>query len=434
VLKEEQDEKVFSSRYRRSYWVTIADSSEDVGLKSIGESMKQISVLLLLVVLLAACSQRSIPEDVELNAQGGSWQKLGGALDFTVENDATEPTLLLDRSGNLIAAWSENKDGWRVYLERWTGTTWQSFGAGSPASTYEYFSIVFDNTNNPVVSSYTTNGVAVYRREPVSQTWKKLGATFDGSVRIAADTNGAVYSVRHANLKFEQGLPRGRNLIRRWNGSSWQTVYTFQKTVEAKGSVVDIPLDGLTFKSDGKPAVFWTYPDSSFTQTISFWNGTSWDDVFSLSLGLNSGALGLDKKDQRLGFRTFSNGDGTSAVFPFQADNGLTPDVNNPLPTTTFPTLTVDNLNRPIITLGVKGSGTANGDLIIKRWNGSSWVNLGGVVDRIPSRDVGSSFGLNSRVLVDGKGTIYAIWKECVGTIIATGCTNNNIYVSKFVP
>jgi hypothetical protein len=397
-------------------------------------NMKNVGLGFLLMGLLAACSQQGSPNGTELTAQAGSWQKLGGALDFTVEKDATEPRLLFDRSGNLVAAWAENNNGWRVYLERWTGTTWQSFGGTTPpASSSSYFSIVFDNTDAPIISNYSNparNGVGVYRRDPVTKIWKQLGISFSGPANIAADKNGAVYSILHSNLSFQGELPLGKNLVRRWNGSSWQTLYTFQKRLNN----VDIPLDSLSFKSDGKPAVFWTYPDSSFTQEISFWNGTSWDDVFSLSLGLNSGALGLDKKDQRLGFRTFSNGDGTSAVFPFQADNGLTPDVNNPLTTTAFPTLTVDNLNRPIITLGVKGTDTNNNDLIIKRWNGSRWVSLGGVVDRVASRDVGG-FGVAAAVVVDRQGVVYAVWKECVGTISpSTGCSNNNIYVSKFVP
>jgi hypothetical protein len=403
--------------------------------------MKQISVVLLLVVLLAACSQQANPNaDIELAAQAGSWQKLGGALDFTVEKNAEEPKLLLDRSGNLVAAWQEpeTSDSSRTYLERWTGSSWQSFGKIFPVNAGF---IGFDNSNNPVIvkTTFTTTlESGISRWDANSKTWKQLGNSFTGYV-ATLDKNGAVYRIVYDKLvnNSDYSSPptvRGKNLIQRWNGSIWQTVYTFQKTIEAKGDVRDIPLTSLTFKNDGKPAAYWTYPDSSFAQYISVWNGTSWNDVFSLSLGLNGGGLGLDKKDQQLGFRTFSNGDGTLAVFPFQGNKGLVTDVNSPLITTTSPTITVDNLNRPIITLGVKGSGTNNNDLVIKRWNGSSWVSLGGVVDRIPSRDVGSSFGLNSRVLVDGQGTIYAIWKECVGTIVATGCTNNNIYVSKYVP
>jgi hypothetical protein len=130
----------------------------------------------------------------------------------------------------------------------------------------------------------------------------------------------------------------------------------------------------------------------------------------------------LDNKKQRFGFSLF----GGEAVAVGQGDKGL----GDSLITTLFPSLTVDPLNRPIITLGVKGSGTANSDLIVKRWNGSRWTTLGGVVDRIATRNVD-----RNKILVDSKGVIYAIWQECAGSISAeTGCSNNNIYVSKYVP
>jgi hypothetical protein len=402
--------------------------------------MKKMVGILLLVILLASCSQQATP-NAELSAQAGTWQKMGGALDFTADKSAVNPTLLQDSSGNLVAAWAENNGGWRVYLERWTSTGWQSFGAGTPAiipSLYYIpsFSVVFDATNSPVVAIYssvsTTNyqsKVAVYRQDTASKTWKQLGTSFTGPSMVASDASGAVYSVLYDKLDPISG-PRGKNLIRRWNGSSWQTIYTFQKTLltpYSSPSHADAAITSLKFQSNGKPAIVWWAAIKEQRNSLSRWDGTSWVDD---SVAKHEDFITLDKKDQDLSVNTrynpATNGNKTTIT---QAGKGIWSSDN-----VFIEGITVDNANLPVVSF----NDPYKGDVTAQRYNGSTLVSLGGVVDRLPSR-----YANGSTVFVDSKGTVYAAWSECVGTINVdpnTGfiypdtCTNYNIYVSKYVP
>jgi hypothetical protein len=397
--------------------------------------MKKLGVIFVLVVLLAACSQQGVLKP-EFSAQAGSWQKLGGALDFTVSKSAASPRLLLDRQGNLIAAWDEPETTsdyypYRTYLERWNGTSWQSFGKIFPVSAGF---IGFDATNNPlIIQTTSTFGLlqsVISSWDATSKTWKNLGNTFVGNNAVV-NKNGVVYRVVQDKLinDIDFSSPpsvRGKNLIQRWNGSSWQTAYTFQKTIGVSSGRIDIPIR-LGFKSDGiTPVAYWTYPDQSSEQNISFWNGTSWVDTYRLGFaGPTNGILALDKKDQRLGFKTFG---GTFSTYPFQGDKSLLADPNKPLENGDY--ITTDTANRPLISFTQVGSSTNDTNLVVQRWTGTVWVQLGGILDRVPTRFVGSSV-----ILTDSKNTLYTAWLECVGTFSdQTGCSNYNIYVSKYVP
>ncbi len=392
--------------------------------------MKQISVLLLLVVLLAACSQQANP-NAELAAQAGSWQKLGGALDYTVAKSAVAPQLLQDRSGNLVAAWAENNNGWRVYLERWTGSGWQSFGAGTPVGSSPSFAISFDSSNSPVVAIYssasTTSKVAVYRQDASSKVWRQLGTSFTGPTVLAADASGAIYSVLYDNLD-PINPPRGKNLIRRWNGSSWQTAYTFQKTILASPYPDgDAAITSLKFQASGKPAIVWFAAVKEQRNSLSRWNGSSWIDDL---IAKNKDFITLDKKDQDLSRdNRFNPATGNNITRVVQSSKEIWS--NDGI---FVEGLTVNAANRPVFSV----NDIYKGDITVRLYDSLSAASLGGVLDRVATR-----YANGGTVFVDSKGTIYAAWQECVGTLLAEPatvyfnldrCTDWNVYVSKYVP
>jgi hypothetical protein len=391
--------------------------------------MKQV-ISLLFVVLLAACTQQTTP-DAAFSAQAGSWQKLGGALDFTVEKSAVAPRLLQDRAGNLIAAWAENNNGWRVYLERWTSSGWQSFGAGTPVGASPSFAVSFDSNNSPVVALYssvsTTNyqsKVAVYRQDTSTKVWKQLGTTFTGPTVLATDASGAVHRVLYDKLD-PINPPRGKNLIQRWNGSSWQTVYTFQKTISgAPNPDGDAAITSLKFQTNGKPAIVWTAAVTEQRNSLSRWNGASWVDD---PVAKNKNFITLDNKNQDLSVDTrynpATNGNITriaQAGKVIWSSDGVFVE-----------SITTDKGNVPVVSF----NNPEQGNVTVQRYNGSTLMSLGGVVDRLATR-----YANGGTVFVDSKGTIYVAWQECVGTKVnesvgfsLDNCTNWNVYVSKYV-
>jgi hypothetical protein len=383
--------------------------------------VRKIGLGLLVILLLAACSQQLVPTpDATLAAGANSWQNMDGALDITAAKSAVEPKLVLDRAGKIFVAWRE--DG-KIYLKRRMGTVWQAVGPGLPSTSgtvyrriFPAFNLVFDGTNSPVVVTGTTNGTAVYRLNPQSNVWQRLGSVFTGPAALSADNTGAVYSVRSYNDK---------NFIRRWTGTGWQIVYTFRYYARVVGGgSLPASVHAIGFTSDGRPFVKFQYPGyPGEGETLSVWNGTSWD-VRNSALIMGD----LDRQDQDLLLRgELTHLYGTDApVNPVQGNTQLYSEdapllSNDPLFTAT---LTVDNLNRPVVTTitGVVGYN----DLVIKRWVGGAWVDIGGVLDRMERRNV-----TWPSVVVNGNGTVYAAWQECVA-VSAENCTNFDVFVSKY--
>lgn len=391
--------------------------------------MKKIALGLLLVVLLGACSQQPKP-NAELSAQAGYWQKLGGALDFTAAKSAVAPQLVLDRSGKLVVVWLE--DG-KVYLERWTGTGWQSFGQGFPIKV-GLISIAFDRTNSPVIitpassENGTINGCGgdsiVVRRDSKTGIWSTIKTLPAAARGLTSDKDGFVYIVvPDVNKQTNEGFHR----ILRWDGQTWKSFSSFLPR-NSSGQpyivgVCNISLDNigrLVLISRGSPSPQY---DSSFHS----YNGTAWQytagydstwDIFY--------PFAFDKQNKITTNQLLNGGQ--------QIIQG-TQKIGDPFFDRTITGITVDSTNRPLVA-SVPYDGEEKGNVFIKRWTGSTWENLGGVLDRIPSRFAAVSLGTYAKpLLVDSQGTIYVVWSECFGTYSESlGCSNWNVYVSKYVP
>lgn len=60
---------------------------------------------------------------------GNSWDFLGSTLDVSASNNATNPSLATNSSGNAVIAWQEKvAASWDVYVKQWNGTSWSSVG------------------------------------------------------------------------------------------------------------------------------------------------------------------------------------------------------------------------------------------------------------------------------------------------------------------
>jgi hypothetical protein len=398
----------------------------------------------LLLLVLAACTQQPVTE-AELSTQTFSWKKLGGALDFTAEKTPYAAQLLLDKTEKPVVASIEDdaKGGRKLVLQRWTGSAWQDFVPTLvvPENDNPLLEFQLDAKNRPIVLVSSGSSVqgnpniedgAVYRFE--SGSWKRLGEPFDISDLVVAP-NGNVYAL------FSNGIRDGVNdksFIKRWTGRGWQTEYTFQKitTTDYVGNPLAAPIahgaTSLRFTKTNKPVVTWelTGDEWQFAATpltqVEIWNGSIWTDA-----GEFWGELILDKKDNLLTASVeaqFSSsprcGLGVS-----QGTTGL-PELADATKSSSYK-LSVDTKNRPVVGYTVRCTNDTDAedskqDLVVKRWSGSSWQMLGGVVDRIANRGA-SALG----VAVDSSGTIYVLLEQCF-TYSGTTCTNKHLYLSKY--
>ncbi len=406
--------------------------------------MKNIYGMVLLVVVLAACTQQPLSEE-ELSAQTFSWKKLGGALDFTAEKTPYAAQLLLDKSEKPVVASIEDdkKGGRKLVLQRWTGNGWQDFVTTLvvPTNDYPYLDFQLDTQNRPVVvvsagskaqGNPNLEDGAVYRFE--SGSWKRLGEPFDlGDLAVAP--NGNIYAL------FSNGIRDGVNdksFIKRWTGSSWQTEYTFQKITikDYAGNPLSAPIahgaTSLRFTKTNKPVVTWelTSEEWSFAATpltqVELWNGSSWTKTSEFW-----GELILDRNDNLL----TASVDAQFSSSP-RCGLGVSQGTTN-LPVLADATkssaykLATDSSNRPVIAHTVRCTNDIDAedskqDITVRRWSGSSWKTLGSVVDRLANRGA-SVIGL----AVDSKNTTYVLFEQCF-TYSGTSCTNKHLYLSKY--
>ncbi|MGL4610790.1 MAG: hypothetical protein ACRCYY_14100 [Trueperaceae bacterium] len=248
-----------------------------------------------------------------------------------------------------------------------------------------------------------------------------------GQLYVGTDKNGTVYSIAQEWSEGSQGQWKVKNLIRSWNGRSWQTQYIFKNATSHtfEGSYIEAPaiLSSLSFQRDGKPAGYWKDP-LWVKNRISLWNGTSWNDIYKLTYTSEdfTDTLLLDKQEQCFGFKEDFSDLYTNPITIVQGNSTLALLQKAYLTSTV---IAVDNFNRPIIALNETSL-----DIIVKSWTGSDWVNLGGTLDKVTTQDakIGS-------LAFDSRNTLYAAWVECFEKDNTTGeCKNTNVYVSRYVP
>jgi hypothetical protein len=397
------------------------------------------------ILVLAACSQQALetPEN-ELSPQAPSWQKLGGVIDATLDKSPLAVTMLLDRTEKPVVASLEddNKGNYKVYFQKWTGTTWQSFAPSMVVAknSYPSFDFQIDLNNRPVVAveKNTSSGLedVVYRYE--NNTWKQLGdpsnaANLSPDVDLVIAPNGNIFAL-------VSDTTADKSFIRRWNGVSWQTLYTYQKVTTVSGQTIPHKAESLMFTKTSRPVVTWrlTIDEWPYSAEPEFyaevWNDSAWVKFHDDGLW---GETLIDKNDRIVEAYVAANHSSSVScgIEVFQANTTL-PKIENAVKYYSFD-VALDVGNRPVVahTVGCAPAGEYGWptnapedkqDLVVKHWSGSSWQSLGGVLDRVTNRGAWSQ-----ALAVDSKNAVYVLFTQCA-TYSGTACTNYNLYLSKY--
>jgi hypothetical protein len=361
----------------------------------------------LLIVLLAACSTAT--PDATGDLESLAYLPLGGALDNSLGEDAINTALLADGFGGLYAAWQESSpfDAYNNNVRYWNGVTWTtSMGstdrelensAGQPSlafdkalnriyvawNEYDYFDSFGNDplTRHNVYVSYWENGL-----------WKPLGGALDRQIgrnttspALALTASGTPYVAWNecATVVIPWDACTNYNIfVKHWNGSSWVNV----GNALDKGVTNNATEPALAIGSDGLPVVTWQenggasgiYPPSeAYDIIVKKWNGFSW-----VQLG---GALEVDPNEIGL-----------------------------------VPVIAINKQNRPVVAWQQTSPFTYT--TYAKRWNGTSWDQLGGALDR----NINNSAGSPSIVMNSGGNPVVS-FNEFVGT-------QHNVYVKRWVP
>lgn len=372
--------------------------------------MRKILAVVGLVVLLGACSQQKATETLEAQV-ANTWKPLGGALDVVSKNNTANAKLLIDRNGKPVVLWAEDNGLWYLQGKRWNGTTWEKMAFPTRPLAYTDagvvpFDIVIDSSNAIVINQ---PGGKILR---ATTQWVQLGS--EGTKQLQTDQYGRV----HALFYDSRG---DTSLIKRWNGTSWQTAFSFRKLIPASMSAFGdfyITADGFNLKPDGKPIVRSLYRTCQKCEVLSFfdWNGQTWTDV--------AGYGGAYGQTFLLDYAIASN----NTVITVMLEYGYYTNIY--ANSTSLGSL---GGNTGLVALGVKNSSpviwySKEGVFNIVFWNGNQRSKIGGDIRRDPTKQI-----INGDIVVDKNGTIFALWQEAACTASAT-CGGANIYVSQYVP
>ncbi|MCY1032715.1 Ig-like domain-containing protein [Corallococcus sp. BB11-1] len=129
---------------------------------------------------------------------GDSWEPVGGPLDaLDGETSAGKASLALDAQANPVVAWAEYQpEGGlvsRLYVRRWTGTTWEPLGGAlgtqEPATHLRNTTLRLDASGNPVVA-WDEDGPGMVS-DVYLQRW--TGSSWSAPVRVSSATRGALH-------------------------------------------------------------------------------------------------------------------------------------------------------------------------------------------------------------------------------------------------
>jgi len=201
----------------------------------------------------------------------------------------SEPSVVLDREGRPVVAWSQWEDRQLLVVKRWTGIEWESLGelelsrGHSPSS----LSLSLDTEDQPVVA-WLRDWARIEVRRWTGVEWEdmELGSPPGRTPTLAADIDGRLF------LAWTTVDDRSIVVVR-WDGTEWVEYVDGGHGVEDQMSVAR-ELD-LAIDSDGRPVVAWS---DHFEVRIARWDGAAWMELMegSVSEGGVSNSAGPSRR------------------------------------------------------------------------------------------------------------------------------------------
>ncbi len=309
---------------------------------------------------------------------GSTWQAVGGAINAVVAQHAYQPALALDGTGEPVVALYESDASfhWNVYVQQWMGSEWHPLGGAVNAVPGRDTSapvLALDGSGKPVIAFSESDGnhSYVYVRQWTGSTWQSVGGPVNAMP--AGDTSAPVLALDGSGkpvIAFYEFDGNHNNVyVRHWTGSDWQAVGGAINAVIGR----DTFQPALAVDASGKPIVAFQEYDTRWNIYVEQWTGTAWQAVG----GAINGVMGRD---------TFQ------------------------------PALAVDASGKPVVAF-VESDGSHR-NVYVQRWNGRDWQSAGTALNAVRGQDAYPPAAL----VLNGNG------KPAVSFIESDG-THFNVYV-----
>lgn len=293
-----------------------------------------------------------------------------------------------DAEGNIAVAWL---NGGNLLVKSWNGTAWQQLPTldttqpiyapslklfeGQPLVAFQEGRKLEDDQSEP------NGNILVYRWS--EDEWKSLGQVDvperDAAAPSLAVANDGAFTVAY----FEFESPSSNVIVKRYDGSTWQNL----------GDVLDITPErnavfpSLALDADGNPTVAW-YEDRAEDLArniyVKRWNGMTWEQL--------GGSLNMDSR---------ARADTLS--------------------------LAIGGNNLPVVAFSEYDEIGKSNNVYMKRWNGTTWEQLGTVVDNVESQRA-----VYPSVAVDVANQISVAWYEAVCQSVSPCNENDSAYLARW--
>jgi hypothetical protein len=356
---------------------------------------------------------------------GNAFIPIGDPLNATSTGSAYKPALALDGRGNPVIAWQES-DGFNenIYVKRWTGSTWQSVGAGA-------LSAQNDTRSNPVPTPARNSSIAV-RGNEIHVAWDEddiygvsaiyVQKSVDGGLFVGIGPNGGLVDAVDRN--YRNSKP---SLVL---DSAGQAIVAFQESTPEPYAPTNIYV--MRSQQDGK----WNYAVPPFDAA----NGVS--GGLSASTGNSSAvdcSLSIDAQDKLyLSWSESSvHGDGPHDIQVYRSiDHQSWERVGSPLNSfdgNTYASraqIKSTSSGRIFVTWHEWNGNADSGykQLFSNHWDGQTWkslTNRDGITQNLIGQD-----NQHSALAIDSSGRPVVAWYD--SQYIEDGSPGDYVYVRRY--
>jgi uncharacterized protein YegL len=399
------------------------------------------------------------------------WEELGSgsATEGGISDNiglSNAPSISLAPDGTAYIAWQDDTSGdSEIYVKKWNGSSWVEVGSGSASSggvsnndgESETPSIAIAPDGSPYVAWMDDSGGVthqIYIRLWDGNRWTEVGTDsatnggisnnhfVDGGPSIAISPDGIPYVAW-----VDSSLGDSEIYIKKWNGSYWAEVGTGSAS---GGGISDNDRyswqPSVTISPEGTPYVAWMdYSGGGAQIYVRRWNGNIWEEIGLMSASYggisNCGqsenpaiAVALDGTPYVTWRAEHQDGDASrwniyvrrwdgSSWEEVGSGSATAGGISANIGTSTNPSIAIDSNHKVYVTWQDSSSG--NIEIYVKRWDGSSWVEVGagsasggGI-----SNNIGQSW--NPSLAISQSNIPYITWTD-------TSSGGQDIYVRRF--